>query len=157
MQTVFIGEGADFCRDQSLRENKVAFANHLLIINLSLTDLLMGFYLLSLCIVDIQYSGIYCLKSVKWLYSTTCTALGTVVLISSEASVLTLLLLATVRLITFVDVSILHTTCKYTTLYTVSIQIEVNPNRLIFNLRKGMGKYFHTSQKYFPLKYGLIY
>ena len=107
-QLVLIGEVAEFCKVRSLWERKVAFANHLLIINLSLADLLMGCYLLSLCAVDFQFSGIYCLKSAEWLYSTTCTVLGAVVLISSEVSVLTLVLLSTVRLITQLNVSILQ-------------------------------------------------
>ena len=86
-------------------DNNVAFANHLLIINLALADFLMGLYLLILSIYDALYSGIYCLKSVEWLSSYTCSFLGALVVVSSQASVLTLVILCTVRLVTVLDVS----------------------------------------------------
>ena len=87
-------------------DNNVAFANHLLIINLALADLLMGLYLLILSIFDALYSGIYCLKSMEWLSSNTCSFLGVLVVVSSQTSVLTLVILCTVRLITVLDVSV---------------------------------------------------
>ena len=107
MQIVLISESAQFLGDRSLRESKVAFGNHALIINLALADLLMGIYLLSLCTVDLHYSGVYCLKSLEWLYSSTCTILGVVVVLSSEVSVLTQVLLSSIRLITVLNVSTL--------------------------------------------------
>lgn len=85
--------------------NKASFANHVLILNLALADFLMGVYLLGLCSMDAQLSGAYCIKSEEWLHGFTCKAMGALVSLSSQASVLTLVLLTSVRVSTLTDVS----------------------------------------------------
>ena len=105
-QAVLILECWVMHKEKYFPSKNVAFANHLLIINLALADLLMGLYLLILSIFDALYSGIYCLKSMEWLSSNTCSFLGVLVVVSSQTSVLTLVILGTVRLITVLDVSV---------------------------------------------------
>ena len=87
--------------------NKSTFANHVLILNLAFSDLLMGIYLCSLCLVDTLFRGVYCLKSQQWLYGYPCKALGVLVTLSSQASVLTMVLLTLFRAVALADVSFL--------------------------------------------------
>lgn len=57
-----------------------------------------------LTVVDARYSGVYCLKSNQWLTSSACQILGATAVLSSQASVLTLVSLSSVRLITVLNV-----------------------------------------------------
>jgi len=85
------------------QNSRVSFGNHVLIMNLAVADLVMGVYMLFLSIADALYTGIYCLKSTKWLTSASCQSLGALAVLSSQASVLTLGALSTVRLITVIN------------------------------------------------------
>ena len=105
MQAIIFGECHLLFSKCTVQRSRVAFANHVLIINLACADFFMGVYMLSISIVDALYNGVYCLKSVEWLYSYTCSTLGALVVLSSQASVLTLVVLSTVRLITVLNVS----------------------------------------------------
>ena len=104
-QIVIVSESYTLYKEKGYKDSKASFANHVLILNLAVSDFLMGIYLLCLSIVDTMYSGIYCLESVKWLASTTCKSLGVIVVVSCQASVLFLASLSTVRLITVLNVS----------------------------------------------------
>ena len=73
-------------------------ANHMLVFNLGLADSLMGIYLLILGAMGFVYSGVYCANKVEWLSSGTCSALGVLVVASSETSVITMVLLTSLRL-----------------------------------------------------------
>ena len=70
----------------------------MLVFNLALADSLMGLYLLALGVAGATYSGSYCANKLEWLSSSTCSALGVLVVTSSEASVITMVLLTSFRL-----------------------------------------------------------
>ena len=106
-QIVIIAECRLLLTKASVKRSRTAYANHVLIVNLACADLLMGVYMLILSIMDAIYSGVYCLESVEWLYSYTCIMLGTLVVLSSQASVLTLVVLSTARLHTIMNVNII--------------------------------------------------
>ncbi|XP_076799429.1 uncharacterized protein LOC143444168 isoform X2 [Clavelina lepadiformis] len=72
--------------------------NHILVFNLALADFLMGVYLIILGATGIFYSGIYCANRLNWLSSHTCAVMGILVVISSETSVMTMLMLTIFRL-----------------------------------------------------------
>uniref|UniRef100_H2Z7C7 G-protein coupled receptors family 1 profile domain-containing protein n=1 Tax=Ciona savignyi TaxID=51511 RepID=H2Z7C7_CIOSA len=73
-------------------------ANHLLVLNLALSDLIMGIYLLLLGSAGAFYSGVYCANKLYWLSSTLCDVMGVMVVTSSEMSVLTMVMLTALRL-----------------------------------------------------------
>ncbi|CAK8693080.1 unnamed protein product [Clavelina lepadiformis] len=73
-------------------------ANHLLVLNLAVADFFMGIYLLMLAIMDAIFSGVYCVNSLRWLSSATCLTMGVLVVFSSECSVVTMILLTSLRL-----------------------------------------------------------
>lgn len=61
-----------------------------LIRNLSLADLLMGLYMLTIASVDAYYRGVYIENASSWKESIACQVLGCLSTVASEASVLTL-------------------------------------------------------------------
>ena len=69
---------------QKKQANKVQF---LLITNLSISDLLMGLYLISLLSVDLYYTDYFPSHSEAWRNSTLCKIAGSLSVLSSEASV----------------------------------------------------------------------
>ena len=73
-------------------------ANHMLVFNLALADSLMGLYLIILGAAGVIYSGAYCANKLEWLSGPTCSALGALVVASSETSVITMVLLTSFRL-----------------------------------------------------------
>ena len=72
--------------------------NHLLILNLAVADLLMGIYLIILGITGLVFSGRYCAVDISWRSGVTCQIMGVLIALSSETSVMTMLLLASFRL-----------------------------------------------------------
>ena len=102
---VIILETRTLQRSYAPFENKATYANHVLILNLALADFIMGVYLFGLCSMDAKLSGIYCIKSDEWLHGFTCQLLGALVCLSSQASVLTLVLLTIIRVSTLANVS----------------------------------------------------
>ena len=70
---------------------------HVLLLNLAIADLLMGFYLLILGIVGVVYRDNYCIHSLRWESSLTCQLLGALAVISSETSILTIVALTSFR------------------------------------------------------------
>ena len=95
----------------------LARANHILIFNLSIADSLLGFYLLSLGIYGAKLSGVFCQHLLEWCSSATCEALGSLAVFSSEAAVLTMVLLTSFRLYS---------------VFNVSRSFELDPNQLHF-------------------------
>ena len=69
------------------QKNDRAYVQMLLITNLSLSDLLMGVYLLILLSVDLYYKDFFPSYSEFWRQSTLCRVSGALSLLSSEASV----------------------------------------------------------------------
>uniref|UniRef100_F6XKD5 G-protein coupled receptors family 1 profile domain-containing protein n=1 Tax=Ciona intestinalis TaxID=7719 RepID=F6XKD5_CIOIN len=68
------------------------------LINLSVSDSLMGIYLLAISGVGVQFSGSYCHHDAQWRSSSLCSFLGTLVVISTEVSALIMATMATFRL-----------------------------------------------------------
>ena len=79
--------------------------NHILVLSLGLADFFMGVYLIMLGVHGIIYDGNFCNNRFAWLSSTTCSSMGVLVVLSSEASVMTLVLLTSLRLYSVAEVS----------------------------------------------------
>jgi len=77
---------------------KVFKYNSLLVLNLALADLIMGIYLLILGVNVALHSGNYCSKKIEWLSGDMCKYMGIMVVVSSETSVFTMVLLTSIRL-----------------------------------------------------------
>ena len=69
-----------------------------LIISLGFADFLMGIYLLAISSVDLAYNRIFYIIVSEWTSSITCIMLGLISFVSSEASLLTLCILAYARM-----------------------------------------------------------
>ncbi|XP_076810427.1 uncharacterized protein LOC143453146 isoform X2 [Clavelina lepadiformis] len=74
--------------------------NNILILNLSFADFLMGLVLLIIIAHSVAFSGRYCFEDKAWRSSATCTAIGVFSVVSSEASLLTLVGITSFRLYT---------------------------------------------------------
>ena len=70
----------------------------MLILNLAAADLLMGFYLIILGVAGAVFDGDFCVHELTWRSGITCQVMGALVVISSETSVITMVLLASVRI-----------------------------------------------------------
>jgi len=57
----------------------------------------MGVYLIMLGIAGAVYSGRYCTMSLEWLSSPACATMGVLVVLSSETSMITMVLLTITR------------------------------------------------------------
>ncbi|XP_076817842.1 uncharacterized protein LOC143463285 [Clavelina lepadiformis] len=88
----------DFKSFGSSGKSSVGNVNKLLILNLSISDFLMGIALLIIVIETVIFSGKYCLNDKSWRSGQTCQLIGVLVALSSETSVLTLVCLASYRL-----------------------------------------------------------
>uniref|UniRef100_H2YML7 G-protein coupled receptors family 1 profile domain-containing protein n=1 Tax=Ciona savignyi TaxID=51511 RepID=H2YML7_CIOSA len=69
-----------------------------LLVNLSISDSIMGIYLLSVSAMGKTFSGRYCYHDTDWRSSSACSVLGSMSIISSEVSALTMTTMATIRL-----------------------------------------------------------
>ncbi|XP_077968397.1 uncharacterized protein LOC144422266 isoform X2 [Styela clava] len=67
--------------------NTIERGHHSQLLNLSISDLIMSVYLLIIAIQGTRFSGRYGYEDLLWRYSDTCSAIGALALISSEASV----------------------------------------------------------------------
>jgi len=70
----------------------------MLILNLAISDFLMGVYLIMLGIAGSVFEGTFGVHNLTWRSSSTCQFMGVLVVLSSETSVQTLALMAFVRL-----------------------------------------------------------
>ena len=82
------------------QRSNVGLFNKLLIFNLAAADLIMGIVLLIISIKAANFSGRYCLEDRTWRSSSFCNGIGVMTVISSEASVLTLVCITSYRLYT---------------------------------------------------------
>ena len=71
---------------------------HVIIFNISIADIILGFYLLAIAIYSIYYSGHYGDFDLKWRSSVRCSIIGSLAVLSSEASCLFMVLLTGSRL-----------------------------------------------------------
>ena len=69
------------------RRNAVKYNHFLLMVNLSLSDLMMGIYLLILTTVDVYYADYFPSFAEKWRQSILCKVAGTLSVFSSQGSV----------------------------------------------------------------------
>ncbi|XP_026690896.2 uncharacterized protein LOC108949594 [Ciona intestinalis] len=72
---------------------------HWFLLNLSISDFLMGVYLVAISSKGVEYSGRYCYHDAEWRSSNLCSGFGSLTIISSEVSALTMAVMATFRLI----------------------------------------------------------
>ncbi|MEL6741101.1 MAG: 7 transmembrane receptor, partial [Planctomycetota bacterium] len=80
------------------QKNSVAYCNRLLVTNLALADLLMGFSLFALANKSLAFSGSYCMHDHAWRASSLCKLIGTVTVISTQTSINLLVVLTSLRL-----------------------------------------------------------
>ncbi|XP_013392577.1 G-protein coupled receptor GRL101-like [Lingula anatina] len=77
-------------------------ASSILVMNLALSDLLMGVYLVIIAAADTSYRGFYASQATKWMSSGLCKFAGFLSMVSSEMSVVILVLITTDRLVSIV-------------------------------------------------------
>ena len=106
-QTVIIHEVKFFYDAKKKKLSAPARTNHLLILNLAVADFLMGIYLLMLGIAGATMDQVFCAYQNTWRSGITCQAMGALVVISSETSVVTMVMLASFRLFAVYQVSCL--------------------------------------------------
>ncbi|XP_078493335.1 G-protein coupled receptor GRL101-like [Ciona intestinalis] len=93
---VIVGEVLE-CKDMKKRGFASLRANHIFVLNLAVADLLMGVYLIILGGVGVVYQGRYCIDKYTWLTSALCSNIGVLVVVSSETSVVTMVILTSFR------------------------------------------------------------
>jgi len=79
--------------------NFVILANRFFIFNLTISDFLMGVYLLAVVVQGVIYSGHYCFVDKVWRASNLCSILGTLAVLSSQSSALIMASMSTFRLV----------------------------------------------------------
>ncbi|XP_013386791.1 G-protein coupled receptor GRL101-like [Lingula anatina] len=84
-----------------LRKKEFA-ASSILVMNLALADLFMGVYLIIIAAADTIHRGIYASHAVKWMSSGMCKFAGFMSMVSSEMSVVILVLITADRLVSIV-------------------------------------------------------
>ena len=78
--------------------NEASMYHHMIILNISIADMIMGIYLLSIAIASLYYSG-YCGQiDIEWRSSLRCSIIGSLAVLSSEASCFFMVLLTSCRL-----------------------------------------------------------
>ena len=110
-QAVMISECKTIRRLFRKRRHGPVLANHLLILNLSFADFLMGIYLFMLGVAGAVFSGTFCENQLVWCSGLTCHVLGSLVVISSETSVVTMIILTSFRLLSVCKVSNVVSLC----------------------------------------------
>ena len=78
--------------------NTASKYQHLIILNISIADMIMGIYLLSIAVYSVYYSGYYGQIDFEWRSSLRCSIIGSLAVLSSEASCLFMVLLTSTRL-----------------------------------------------------------
>jgi len=78
--------------------NRVGVCNKIMIVNLAIADFLMGLYLFIIAVKSVEFAGIYCRHQQMWLTSDTCSYSGILAVVSSQTSVLLMVLMTSYRL-----------------------------------------------------------
>ena len=81
-------------------KHSIKFYNLFFIINLASSDILLGLALTFITFKSKQFSGEYCAKNLEWRSSVGCDVVGILTLLSSQTSLLILLLVTSFRLYT---------------------------------------------------------
>ena len=77
----------------STKLNRSFKYQHLIVLNISIADMIMGIYLLVIAVYSIYYSGYYGQIDLKWRSSLRCSIIGSLAVLSSEASCFFMVLL----------------------------------------------------------------
>ena len=85
-----------FLRTTSLSDS--LRCQHLIILNISLADFLMGIYLLAIAVYSVSFSGRYGLVDAEWRMSLRCSIIGSLAVISGETTCLLMVTLTAFRL-----------------------------------------------------------
>ncbi|XP_065371042.1 relaxin receptor 2 [Calliphora vicina] len=133
-------------------ENK---AVTMVIRNLALADILMGFYLLTIGLQDIRYRNIYHRVALDWITSWHCAAIGVLAVSSSEVSMLILAFMSLERFLLIADpfrghhrISARNIFIALLTIWLMGVGIAVAPVILWHSSTKFYGTYSGTC---FPL------
>lgn len=81
---------------------RIKYYNKVMLCNLAIADLLMGVALLMILCKSVKYSKQWCLEDQKWRIGNVCSAIGVLITISSESSILILVILISFRLKTVI-------------------------------------------------------
>ena len=88
---------------QTSKSSSSLKCQHLIVLNVSIADFIMGIYLLTIASFSAVFSGYYGEVDLAWRSSLSCSLIGSLAIISSEASCFLMLVLAIFRL---------HNICK---------------------------------------------
>ena len=104
---------------------------HLIIVNISIADFIMGIYLLIIAFYSAYYSGYYGQVDFEWRSSLRCSILGSLAVLSSQASCFSMVFLTSHRLFTiykpFSTVSSLIYKLIFALVWLTSFVIAVSP------------------------------
>ena len=83
---------------QTAKLNTSLNYQHVIILNISIADMIMGIYLLIIAVYSVYYSGYYGEIDIEWRSSLRCSIIGSLAVLSSEASCFFMVLLTSCRL-----------------------------------------------------------
>ena len=82
----------------TIKLNKSLKYQHLFILSISIADMIMGIYLLTIAVFSLYYSGYYGQIDFEWRSSLRCSLIGSLAVLSSEASCFFMVMLTSTRL-----------------------------------------------------------
>ena len=83
---------------KTVKLNKASKYQNVIILNISIADIIMGIYLLSIAVYSVYYSGYYGQIDFEWRSSLRCSLIGSLAVLSSEASCFFMVMLTSTRL-----------------------------------------------------------
>ena len=105
-----------------IKLNKSLKYQYLFILNISIADMIMGIYLLTVAVFSLYYSGYYGQIDLEWRSSLRCSLIGSLAVLSSEASCFFMVLLTSTRLYAiYKPFSILSTSTRKYKLAIISV------------------------------------
>ena len=101
---------------KSVKLNKASKYQNVIILNIFIADMIMGIYLLSIAVYSVYYSGYYGKIDFEWRSSLRCSLIGSLAVVSSEASCFLIVMLTSTRLYAIYKPFFTPSasTCKYT-------------------------------------------
>ena len=104
---------------------------HFIVVNISIADFIMGIYLLIIAFYSVYYSGYYGQVDFEWRSSLRCSIIGSLAVLSSQASCFSMVFLTSHRLYTickpFSTISSLIHKLIFTLIWLISFVIAVLP------------------------------
>ena len=85
---------------KTIKMSKCLRYQNIIIFSISIADMLMGIYLLSIAVYSAYYSGYFGQVNFEWRSSLRCSLIGSLAVLSSEASCFFMVLLTSIRLYT---------------------------------------------------------